>query len=297
MANTTFDASGFVEVGIDSVLRGMASHTIPNFHSGVAEDYRSAWISYAVPGEGFGYDMVAWTIAQERERGLPTFNDYFRQYPGKVPVKVREKFEDFSSNPEFVKELKRLYKTPDDVGKLKERKNKKPQTCKQTNTSTSSFFFLLSSFHLPDFTVGLQLDEEYYPGTTVPRTMLIASLFSLFGVGTADRFCVAYSATACLLAGKPWDCTPLNPVDEMLWEPYPNPIFPRARWGSLWFDELDITNGGMYGVWSLITKNSNVKCLQLVSSSLLFLSSCLFQLLFLDLFLTFTQTNKTTMNQ
>lgn len=105
--------------------------------------------------------------------------------------------------------------------------------------------------------------------------MLITSLFSLFGVGTADRFCVAYSVTSCLLAGKPWDCTPLNPVDEILWEPYPNPIFPRARWGSAWFDELDITNGGMYGVWSLITKNSNVKCVQLVNFFFFFfLFSC-----------------------
>jgi len=258
VANTTFDAEGFVKVGIDAVLRGMASATIPNFHSGVSEDYRSARISYAVPGEGFGYDMAAWTIVQERERGLPTFNEYFRQYPGKVPVKIREKFEDFTSNPTFVKELKRLYKHPDDVG--------------ECVLFFALFVFFLGSLtlslSLADFSVGIQLDEEYYTGTSVPRSALITSLFSLFGVGTADRFCVAYSVTACLLAGKPWDCTPLSPVDEILWEPYPNPIFPRARWGSAWFDELDITNGGMYGVWSLITKNSEVKCLQLVSLSL-----------------------------
>lgn len=146
VANTTFDASGFMEVGIDAVLRGMATTTIPNFHSGVSEDYRSAWVSYAVPGEGFGYDMVAWTIVQERERGLPTFNEYFRRYPGKVPVKIREKFEDFTTNPTFVKELKRLYKTPDDVGKQislpeKEKKTKKKKKRKIRRTLTDLVLF------------------------------------------------------------------------------------------------------------------------------------------------------------
>jgi len=115
-----------------------------------------------------------------------------------------------------------------------------------------------------DLIVGLQLDEEFFPGTTVPRGFLIASLYSLFGIGSSDRFSVAYSSTLCLLTGKPWDCTPLNPVDEMLWKPFYLPFFPRARWGnSKWFDELDLSNKGVYGVWNLITKNSNIKCLQL----------------------------------
>ena len=227
--NTSFDAEGFFKVGVDAVLRGMAGSTIPNFKSGISEDYRNARISYSLPGEGHGFDLAAWTIVQERERGIPPFNEYFRKYPGHVAVAIREKFEDFTSNPEFVAELKRLYKTPDEV----------------------------------DFSVGLVLDEQYYPGTTVPRTQLITSLFSLFGVGTSDRFSVAYSVVSCMLAGKPWDCTPLNPVDDMLWKPVPLPFFPRARWFSNWFAEIDMADNGDYSLWHLITKNSNVKCLQL----------------------------------
>jgi peroxidase len=229
-----------MKVGIDSVLRGMAGSTIPNFHSGLSEDYRSAWISYSLPGEGFGFDLAAWTIMQERERGLPPFNEYFRRYPGQVTVPIRERFEDFTSDPEMLAELKRLYRSPEDV----------------------------------DLTVGQQLDEQYFPGTTVPRSALITSLFSLFGVGTSDRFCVGYSALHCFLVGKPWDCTPLNALDDILWEPFPNPIFPRARLASFWFEEIDIANNGEYALWNLITKNSDVKCLQLVSLSysILFLS-------------------------
>lgn len=91
---------------------------------------------------------------------------------------------------------------------------------------------------------------------------MITSLFSLFGVGTSDRFSVAYSASYCIFVGKPWDCTPLNPVDDMLWAPYPNSFFPRARWGSAWFQEIDLASDGDYSLWNMITKNSNIKCLQ-----------------------------------
>jgi len=253
LAETSFDGRGFFNVGIDPVLRGMASATMPYFHSGMSEDFRSAKYSYAVPQEGgkyphhgyssqskssppplnhymgAGYDMAAATIIQERERGIPTFNDYFRNYTGKVPVKIRKTFEEFTSDPKLVAELKRLYKHPDDV----------------------------------DLIVGMQLETDLFPGTTVPLGFLISSLYSLFGIGSSDRFSVAYSGTLCLLTGKPWDCTPLNPLDEMLWKPVPIPFFPRARWfDPKWFDETDLTNKGIYGVWNLITKNSNIKCLQ-----------------------------------
>ena len=69
-------------------------------------------------------------------------------------MKIRTRFEEFSQNPNVVADLRRLYKSPDDV----------------------------------DFVVGVQLDEEYFPGTTVPKSALIVSLFSLFGMGNSDRF-------------------------------------------------------------------------------------------------------------
>ena len=52
----------------------MANTTIPNFHSGVDESFRSAeWY----PGGYF--DLAALSVFHERERGLPTFNQYFRE--------------------------------------------------------------------------------------------------------------------------------------------------------------------------------------------------------------------------
>lgn len=72
-----------------------------------------------------GFDIVSSMIQHERERGLPTFNQYFAEYSEKMPFRQRKTFEDFSSNPEFVKDLKRLYKSPDDVGKKSTTINRK----------------------------------------------------------------------------------------------------------------------------------------------------------------------------
>jgi len=62
------------------------------------------------------FDLAAWSIAHERERGVPTYNEYMKDYPGAVPSPPKKTFEEFSSNPKFVADLKRLYKSPDDVG-------------------------------------------------------------------------------------------------------------------------------------------------------------------------------------
>jgi len=44
------------------------------------------------------------------------FEGYAKQTPKPgLPVKIRKRFEDFSSDPKMVAELKRLYKTPNDV--------------------------------------------------------------------------------------------------------------------------------------------------------------------------------------
>jgi hypothetical protein len=44
------------------------------------------------------------------------FEGYAKQTPTPaVEVKIRKTFEDFSTDPEMVAQLKRLYKTPDDV--------------------------------------------------------------------------------------------------------------------------------------------------------------------------------------
>jgi peroxidase len=154
IVNTSFDAEGFLKVGLDAVLRGMASIKIPRFHTGTSDIYRNMRFNFGDPQEHTGFDLVAWTIYHERERGLPTFNQYFTYYTGVPEVPIRKKFEDFTTNPKYLAALKRLYANPDEV----------------------------------DLTVGQYLDESYYPGTTVPRSQLITSLFSLFALGIADRF-------------------------------------------------------------------------------------------------------------
>jgi len=72
---TGFNATGFVDTGLESILRGVTSTTIPNFKSGVEESFRSAGKYRGKP-----FDIVVASIVHEREQGLPTFNNYFRAY-------------------------------------------------------------------------------------------------------------------------------------------------------------------------------------------------------------------------
>lgn len=73
--NTGFNATGFVDTGLENVLRGIVATSIPNFKSGVDESFRSAGKYRGEP-----FDVVTWSIVHEREQGLPTFNQYFREY-------------------------------------------------------------------------------------------------------------------------------------------------------------------------------------------------------------------------
>jgi len=227
--NTAFDSKGFLELGTDKILRGMLASDIPNFKSGVEEDFRSAGRYRGTP-----FDIVTWSVVHEREQGLPTFNQYYRGFASMTPkpaltVKIRKTFEDFSSDPQMVAELKRLYKTPDDV----------------------------------DFVVGVQLEEELFPGTTMPISALIPSLFSLFGVGNSDRFSPGFAAMRCFLVDKPWNCRPSNAFEELIWEPKPSKLFPNARWfNTFWMQELDFQAHGTNLLWRLITENSGAKCVQ-----------------------------------
>ena len=144
-------------------------------------------------------------------------------------VPIRNTFEAFSSDPEAVANLKRLYKTPDDV----------------------------------DLTVGVQLEEEMFPGTTVPKSALIISLFSLFGMGNSDRFSVGFAMMRCLLVDKPWDCHPSNALEELLWAPKPRRGFPNFRfYDTFWLTELDFQAHGTNLLWRLVTENTDIKCLQ-----------------------------------
>lgn len=146
-----------------------------------------------------------------------------------MEVKIRERFEDFSSDPQAVADLRRLYDAPDEV----------------------------------DFVVGVQLDEEYFPGTTVPKSALIMSLFSLFGMGNSDRFSVGFAMMRCLLVDKPWDCHPSNALEDLLWARKEVDGYPDFRfYDTFWLTELDVQAHGVNLLWRLITENTEFKCVQ-----------------------------------
>lgn len=78
---TAFNAKGFLDVGLEPILRGLIATTIPNFKSGVDEAFRSAGSrNSSQMYRGNPFDIVTWSIVHEREQGLPTFNQYFREY-------------------------------------------------------------------------------------------------------------------------------------------------------------------------------------------------------------------------
>ena len=114
-----------------------------------------------------------------------------------------------------------------------------------------------------DFVVGVQLDEEYFPGTTVPKSALIVSLFSLFGMGNSDRFSVGFAMMRCLLVDKPWDCHPSNGLEDLLWARKEVEGYPDFRfYDTFWLTELDLQAHGSNLLWRLITENTEIKCVQ-----------------------------------
>ncbi|KAF5720968.1 hypothetical protein FMUND_3871 [Fusarium mundagurra] len=200
--DTSFNSTGFLNVGLERILAGALSSHIPNFKSGVDESFRSA----------------------ELYRGRP-----FDIVDPEVVVPIRDTWDKFSTDPQVIQNLKKLYKHPDDV----------------------------------DLVVGCQLDEEYFPGTTVPKSALIISLFSLFGMGNSDRFSIGFAMMRCLLVDRPWDCHPSNALEDLIWERKDIPGFPNSRFYSdFWVKELDLPAHGMNLLWRLITENSEINCVQ-----------------------------------
>ena len=84
--STGFNATGFLDAGLENILRGVVSTHIPNFKSGVDESFRSAGRYRGMP-----FDIVTWSIVHEREQGLPPFNAYFREYNKQSKPRVSPK--------------------------------------------------------------------------------------------------------------------------------------------------------------------------------------------------------------
>jgi peroxidase len=85
LAETAFNATSFKQTGVDTVVEAMSVTQIPDFRSGIQDTYRNMKFNFRNPDEGNGFDLAAWAILHERERGLPTFNEYIRKvYDGVV---------------------------------------------------------------------------------------------------------------------------------------------------------------------------------------------------------------------
>ena len=56
---TGFNSTGFIDAGLENVLRGMTAVSIPNFKSGVDEAFRSAGKYRGRP-----FDIVTWLVTQ-----------------------------------------------------------------------------------------------------------------------------------------------------------------------------------------------------------------------------------------
>jgi hypothetical protein len=231
LADTAFDAISFKNTGIESVVRGMGATTIPGFGSGTQDAFRNIGWNLGDPGFRTGFDLVAWAIEHERERGLPTYNEYIKDYDGKPTAKPKKKWSDFTSNPWLQKELARLYKSPDDV----------------------------------DITVAQELDEEVWPHTSIPLSMMIINFFTLFKGSTLDRFAVNYNIFYCFVEGTPFHCETNNALQDLIWEPHFDPVlFPKGKWFSkFWWDEFDIAGQGVNLLRNMVIQNTDIKCLQL----------------------------------
>ncbi len=178
VAETSFSTKTFDQYGLASMVAGLAVTDIPHFHSGVSDQLRNVRWNFGYPRLSTAFDLVAWAIEAERERGVQTFNGYFGKdkngkplYEGHVPVQPRKTFEEFTSDPRKLRLLKEMYDTPDDV----------------------------------DLSVGQQLDESTWPGTSVPTSVLAISFYTLARGTYNDRFSMNWIMASCLIENQPWN--------------------------------------------------------------------------------------------
>ncbi len=88
-----------------------------------------------------------------------------------MAVRPRKTFEEFTSDPRKLRLLKEMYNTPDDV----------------------------------DLTVGQELDESVWPGTSIPTSVLAISFYTLARGTYNDRFSMNWILASCLVENQPWN--------------------------------------------------------------------------------------------
>lgn len=103
-----FNPSGVIELGIDPLLKGLASNVAQEIDNQLVDDVRN--FLFGPPGSG-GFDLAALNIQRGRDHGLPDYNSA-REQLGLTPA---ESFADITSNEELQARLAEAYASVDDI--------------------------------------------------------------------------------------------------------------------------------------------------------------------------------------
>lgn len=114
LAETTFES--LAGVLVDDVLEKFPMrdlfYSFGTSHPGAItlHNFPNALRHFTRP-DGVTIDLATYDIVRSRERGVPRYNEFRRKFH----LRPSETFEDFSSDPIVVADLRRVYRTPDDV--------------------------------------------------------------------------------------------------------------------------------------------------------------------------------------
>ena len=114
LAETTFES--LAGVLVDDVLEKFPMrdlfYSFGTSHPGAItlHNFPNALRHFTRP-DGVTIDLATYDIVRSRERGVPRYNEFRRKFH----LRPSETFEDFSYDPTVVADLRRVYRTPDDV--------------------------------------------------------------------------------------------------------------------------------------------------------------------------------------
>lgn len=103
-----FNPTEVIELGIDPLLKGLASNISQEIDTLVVDDVRN--FLFGPPGSG-GFDLVSLNIQRGRDHGLPDYNSVREQ----LGLERAETFADITSDPELQAKLEEAYVTVDDI--------------------------------------------------------------------------------------------------------------------------------------------------------------------------------------
>jgi hypothetical protein len=103
-----FNPSGILELGIDPLLKGLATNVSQEIDTQLVDDVRN--FLFGPPGSG-GFDLASLNIQRGRDHGLPDYNSVREQ----LGLERAETFADISSDPEVQAKLEEAYGSVDNI--------------------------------------------------------------------------------------------------------------------------------------------------------------------------------------